>query len=244
MSRRTLQTVLALAVLGFGAAWASRHVEAQESKVAPARHLYGSWHGAGGDWTLQLGTDKSAIMEAGLTTNGGKAVDWRRGTFAFNHGAWTLRVRDIDRREYVYAIVSVGPDEMNLIDTSGKYTRFFRTHETTLKAIAGRWTGPGSDYNLITNNDRSASLEIGIAKGFGPFSEVRTGNMDVHDGYWTLTVRRVDATKNEPGPTQSYAIISHTPYQLSLVDAKGNVLKFHRLGEPFEALVPGLSQGQ
>ena len=38
-----------------------------------------------------------------------------------------MHVRDIDRKEYVYAIISLGPDELNLLDLSGKFVRFFRT---------------------------------------------------------------------------------------------------------------------
>ncbi len=210
--------------------------------MTPERHLFGSWHGAGGDWTLRFGSDKSAVMETGLTKHDGKSIDWRRGTIAVQRGAWTLRVKDIDRREYTYGILSLGPEELNLIDNSGVYIRFFRTHDTVQKALVGRWLGPGSDYTLILNSERFSTLEIGVGQGFTALSEVRAGIFSMHDGFWTLTVRKVDATKNEPGPAHTYAVISHTPYEMSLVDSKGNVLKFHRLGEPFESLTTGLGQ--
>jgi hypothetical protein len=220
--------------------WAAPEAEAQQTKIAPERQLFGSWHGAGGDWTLVLGTDKSAVMEVGLTTNQGKSIDWRRGTFSLYRGAWTLHVRDVDRRESVYAIVPLSADELNLIDVGGKYTRFFRTRETNFKRITGRWLGPGSDSNLNISDDRVAVLEVGVGQQFGPFSEIRAGTVSVHNGFWTMTVRKVEVGKTEPAPENTYAIISHAPYEMSLVDSKGNVLKFHRLGEPFEALAPGL----
>src|SRR5262245_36737255 len=153
MRSRLFALLVVGSLLGFGLFYSSPAADAQATKLTPERHLFGSWHGAGGDWTLRFGSDRSAVMETGLTKNDGKSIDWRRGTIAVKRGAWTLQVKDIDRREYTYGILSLGPDELNLIDNAGAYIRFFRTRDTVQKALVGRWLGPGSDYTLILNTE-------------------------------------------------------------------------------------------
>jgi hypothetical protein len=88
--------------------------------------------------------------------------------------------------------------------------------------------GPGGDYMLLLNSDRSAVLEVGVGKGFGVFSEVRTGSFMQHDGFWTLTVKTPD-TKSGPGREYVYAIVSHSATDLSLLDDRGNLVKFHKI---------------
>lgn len=200
-----------------------------DAKLCPERQLVGAWHGAGGDWSLRLNPDKTAVLEVGLTLNHGRDIDWRRGTFGIVRGGWVITVRDIDRHEFVYAIVSHNPDQLSLIDVGGHYIEFSRTHSIDFKALQGRWLGPGDDYSLLLNADRSATLEIGVSKGFGQFSEVRTGTFSMRDGFWTLTVQTANVAKDAPTRDYNYAIISHNPNEFSLLDIKGNLLRFHRI---------------
>jgi len=197
--------------------------------LPPLRHIMGNWHGAAGDWTLRLNPDRTAVMEVGITWNHGRSTDWRRGTFNVVRGAWVVTVRDIDKHEFVYAIVSHDADRLSLIDVGGHYTAMSRTREATFKELQGRWLGPGDDYNLVLNPDRSAVLDIGVSKGFGQFSEVRTGTFSMKDGFWTLTAQTANAPKNTEAKEFTYAIISHNANELSLLDAKGNLLRFHRI---------------
>jgi hypothetical protein len=229
MSCRSLAAVFALVGLAGFTGLPDSAAREPDAKLAPERQLIGAWHGAGGDWSLRLNPDKTAVMQVGLTINHGKDIDWRRGTFSVLRGAWVVTVRDIDKHEFVYSVVSHNPDQLSLIDVGGHYIEFSRTRDLTLQLLQGRWLGPGADYTLVLNGDRSATLEIGVSKGFGQFSEVRTGTFTLRDGFWTLKVQTVNVAKNAEAREYTYAIISHNANEFSLLDVKGNLLRFHRV---------------
>jgi EF hand domain-containing protein len=98
---------------------------ASAQNPVPERNLIGEWMNDDGSLLLELRADRQAIFTVPTFRQGEKSEPQFGGYFLKDR-VWTLKITDANHRDYVYNLVSLDANKVNLIGVNKAQMVFYR----------------------------------------------------------------------------------------------------------------------